>query len=63
MATACNSCAKTLSRISESESVMLAGKKALRLRVGPFSNRELAVKAQAQIHKELRVQGVVQSYP
>jgi len=45
------------------ESVTLAGKKALRLRVGPFSNKELAVKAQAQIRKELRVQGVVQSYP
>jgi DedD protein len=45
------------------ESVTLAGKKVLRLRVGPFSNKELAVKAQAQIHKELRVQGVVQSYP
>ena len=45
------------------ESVMLAGKKALRLRVGPFSNKELAVTAQAQIRKELHVQGVVQSYP
>jgi DedD protein len=45
------------------ETVTLAGKKALRLRVGPFSDREQAVKAQAQIRKELRVQGVVQSYP
>lgn len=45
------------------ESVTLAGKKALRLRVGPFSNKELALKAQAQIRKELQVQGVVQSYP
>ena len=45
------------------ESVTLSGKKALRLRVGPFSNKELAVKAQAQIRKELHVQGVVQSYP
>ena len=45
------------------ESVTLAGKKAQRLRVGPFSNKELAVKAQAQIRKELHVQGVVQSYP
>ena len=45
------------------ESVTLAGKKALRLRVGPFSDKEQAVKAQAQIHKELHVQGVVQSYP
>ena len=45
------------------ESVTLAGKKAQRLRVGPFSNKELAVKVQAQIRKELHVQGVVQSYP
>ncbi len=45
------------------ESVTLAGKKALRLRVGPFRDKEQAVKAQAQIRKELRVQGVVQSYP
>ena len=45
------------------ESVTLAGKKALRLRVGPFRDREQAVKAQAQIRKELHVQGVVQSYP
>ena len=45
------------------ESVTLSGKKALRLRVGPFSNKELALKAQTQIRKELHVQGVVQSYP
>lgn len=45
------------------EPVTLAGKKALRLRVGPFRDKEQAVKAQAQIRKELRVQGVVQSYP
>jgi DedD protein len=45
------------------ESVTLAGKKALRLRVGPFRDKEQAVKAQAQIRKELHVQGVVQSYP
>jgi DedD protein len=45
------------------ESVSLSGKKAQRLRVGPFRDKEQAVKAQAQIHKELHVQGVVQSYP
>lgn len=45
------------------ESVALAGKKALRLRVGPFRDKEQAVKAQAQIRKELHVQGVIQSYP
>jgi DedD protein len=45
------------------ESVTLAGKKAQRLRVGPFSNKEQAVKVQTQIRKELHVLGVVQSYP
>ena len=45
------------------ETVTLAGKKALRLRVGPFRDKEQAAKAQAQIRKELHVQGVVQSYP
>ncbi len=45
------------------ETVVLAGKKALRLRVGPFRDKEQATKAQAQIRKELHVQGVIQSYP
>ena len=45
------------------ESVSLSGKKAQRLRVGPFRDKEQAIKAQAQIRKELHVQGVVQSYP
>jgi DedD protein len=45
------------------ESVSLSGKKAQRLRVGPFSDKEQAVKAQALIRKQLHVQGVVQSYP
>lgn len=45
------------------ESVALAGKKALRLRVGPFRDKEQAAKVQAQIRKELHVQGVIQSYP
>lgn len=45
------------------ETVTLAGRKATRLRVGPFRDKEQAVKAQAQIRKELHVQGVVQAYP
>ena len=46
-----------------SETVTLAGKKALRLRVGPFNDKELAVMAQAQISRETGVQGAVQIYP
>lgn len=46
-----------------SETVTLAGKKAIRLRIGPFRDKEQAVKVQAQIRKELRVQGVVLAYP
>lgn len=45
------------------ETVMLAGKKATRLRVGPFRDKPQAEKAQAQIRKETGVQGVVQTYP
>ncbi|MDO8705146.1 MAG: SPOR domain-containing protein [Sulfuricaulis sp.] len=45
------------------ETVTVAGKMALRLRVGPFHNKEQAAKAQAQIRKETGVPGAVQSYP
>ena len=45
------------------ETVTVAGKMALRLRVGPFHNKEQAAKAQAQIRKETGVQGAVQTYP
>jgi DedD protein len=45
------------------ETVTVAGKKALRLRVGPFRDKEQATKAQAQIRKETGVSGAVQSYP
>jgi len=43
------------------ESVTLSGKKAMRLRVGPYSDRTKAEKAQAQIRKETGVVGVVQA--
>lgn len=43
------------------DSVTVGGKKAMRLRVGPFADRAKADKAQAQIRKETGVAGVVQS--
>jgi DedD protein len=45
------------------ESVKLAGKQALRLRVGPFLDKEQAEMAQALIQRQVGVQGAVQSYP
>jgi DedD protein len=43
------------------DSVTVGGKKAMRLRVGPYADRAKADKAQAQIRKETGVAGVVQS--
>ncbi|MHB8535561.1 MAG: SPOR domain-containing protein [Sulfuricaulis sp.] len=45
------------------ETVTLAGKKATRLRVGPFREKRQAEKAQALIRKETGVRGAVQTYP
>ncbi len=45
------------------EPATVAGKKALRLRVGPFHDREQALKAQAQIRKQTGLKGAVQEYP
>ncbi|MHB8741807.1 MAG: SPOR domain-containing protein [Sulfuricaulis sp.] len=45
------------------EIVRVAGKKAMRLRVGPFHDKEYAVRAQTQIRKETGVSGAVLSYP
>lgn len=42
-----------------SETVSLGNTKAVRLRVGPFADREAAVRAQERIKKEIGVQGVV----
>lgn len=45
------------------ERVASNGGNALRLRVGPFKDKTLAIKAQGQIQKETGVQGVVLAYP
>lgn len=45
------------------ERVTRDGTNALRLRVGPFKDKALALKAQGQIHKETGVQGVVLAFP
>jgi DedD protein len=45
------------------ESVKIEGGKAMRLRVGPYRERAAALKAQAQIQKEVGVQGMVLAYP
>ncbi|MBI3545765.1 MAG: SPOR domain-containing protein [Gammaproteobacteria bacterium] len=45
------------------EAVVLEGKKATRLRVGPFQDKAQAVNAQVQIHNETGVPAVMQTYP
>lgn len=45
------------------ETVKLSSGKALRLRVGPFRDRPSALKAQAQIQKDVGVRGVVLATP
>lgn len=52
---------KSLGLSVHTDSVMVSGKKAMRLRVGPYADRARADKAQAQIRKETGVAGVVQS--
>ncbi|BAV32905.1 sporulation protein [Sulfuricaulis limicola] len=52
---------KTLGHSVHADSVTVSGKKAMRLRVGPFADRAKADKAQALIRKETGVTGVVQS--
>jgi cell division septation protein DedD len=52
---------KSLGHSVHTDSVTVGGKKAMRLRVGPFADRAKADKAQAQIRKETGVAGVVQS--
>jgi DedD protein len=52
---------KNLGHSVHADSVTVGGKKAMRLRVGPFADRAKADKAQAQIRKETGVAGVVQS--
>ncbi|BAU47302.1 sporulation protein [Sulfurifustis variabilis] len=45
------------------ERITLDAGKAVRLQVGPFRDKALALKAQAQIQKEIGLQGVVLAYP
>lgn len=41
------------------ENISLQGNQAVRLRVGPFSDRPAALKARTEIHKDIGVRGVV----
>jgi DedD protein len=52
---------RSLGHPVHADSVTVGGKKAMRLRVGPFADRARADRAQAQIRKETGVAGVVQS--
>lgn len=45
------------------EHIVLDGAKAVRLRVGPFNDRDAALRVQARISKEVGVKGVVLTYP
>lgn len=45
------------------EQINLEGGKAVRLRVGPFPDRNAALKAQDRIQKDIGVKGVVLAYP
>ncbi len=54
---------KTQGYAVSSESVTVQGNKALRLRVGPYPDKPAATKAQAQLQKELSIQGMVLAYP
>jgi DedD protein len=46
-----------------SETVTVQGSKAVRLRVGPYRDKPTATKAQAQLQKELNIQGMVLASP
>ncbi len=52
---------KGLGHSVHTDSVTVSGKKALRLRVGPYTDRAKADKAQTQIRKQTGLAGVVQS--
>ncbi len=54
---------KKYGHLASLERITLNGGEALRLRVGPFRNKSLASKTQAQIRKDIGVQGVVLAYP
>lgn len=54
---------KKYGHLTSMERITLNGGEALRLRVGPFRDKSLASKTQAQIRKDIGVQGVVLAYP
>jgi DedD protein len=45
------------------ESVTVQGGKAVRLRVGPYREKEAAAKARTQLQKDVNIQGLVVAYP
>lgn len=45
------------------EDVTLKGNKAVRVRVGPYRQKHVAVKAQSKIHQQVGLKGVVLAYP
>lgn len=54
---------KALDLAVNEERVTIEGGKAVRLRVGPYSDRNSAVKAQARLQKDAGVRAVVLAYP
>jgi DedD protein len=47
----------------DSEATLIDGKKAMRLSVGPYRDKPAATKAQAQLKKDLNINGMVLAYP
>jgi DedD protein len=54
---------RSLGQPVKAERVNISGGKAVRVRVGPFADKNVAVKAQDRIQKEMGIQVVVLSYP
>lgn len=54
---------KKLGHAVKAERIAIERGNATRLRVGPFRDKSLAVKAQGQIEKQIGVHGVVLAYP
>lgn len=52
---------KSMGHAVHAHSITVGGKKLMRLRVGPFTDRSKADRAQAQIRKETGIAGVVQA--
>jgi DedD protein len=54
---------KELGFAVNAENITVQGSKAVRLRVGPYRDKAAATRAQAQLQKELNIQGLVLAYP